>query len=331
MTVLAPVNLHFEDSGHWYSLPEWAEYFISVGKHISATDTANGRSITAIVVPTRAYAAAFASLGIVIADAAERACPSAAAHFELMFDLPPGTPVIYWQKPDLSFKGILQAPAEDHGKLYLRVQVNSHDGGGLTHWINESRALQVQLAHHSGKLPKSQSGSVRLASGFVDALLGEGDRANLGFESKVVCAIVGRKGALEHEIRHTPLAVHANGDLHAQGMLQDILRVNRFIVGQQTHRSALIPVGSNSHPENVITCVEKAIVFDGAVGFLKWGNAWSGRHQVIILDRTEPYFDDAIAALNRQFMQNGADGEGTTPDFMAPPGGEILTFREPNK
>lgn len=32
----APVKLQFEDSGEWYSLPEWAEYFIRIGKHIAA-------------------------------------------------------------------------------------------------------------------------------------------------------------------------------------------------------------------------------------------------------------------------------------------------------
>src|SRR5690606_13077273 len=36
MSDLAPVNLHFEDSGEWYSLPEWAEYFISIGKQLAS-------------------------------------------------------------------------------------------------------------------------------------------------------------------------------------------------------------------------------------------------------------------------------------------------------
>ena len=34
MSDVAPVNLHFEDSGDWYSLPEWAECFISVRKKL---------------------------------------------------------------------------------------------------------------------------------------------------------------------------------------------------------------------------------------------------------------------------------------------------------
>lgn len=64
MSVLAPVNLYFEDSGEWQSLPEWAEYFIRIGKHLAVADSSESRIATAIVVPTRAYCAAFVSLGI---------------------------------------------------------------------------------------------------------------------------------------------------------------------------------------------------------------------------------------------------------------------------
>ena len=72
MSALTPVSLHFEDSGEWYSLPEWAEYFISVGKQLASADDSTSRIVTAIVVPTRAYCAAFVSLGMVISDAAAR-------------------------------------------------------------------------------------------------------------------------------------------------------------------------------------------------------------------------------------------------------------------
>ena len=70
------------------------------------------------------------------------------------------------------------------------------------------------------------------------------------------------------------------------------------------------------------------VVFDGAHGFLKWGEAWQRRHQVVILDRTETYFDDAISAVNARFSQNRIGGEAALPECDAPPGGEVLAFRE---
>lgn len=332
MSDISPVNLHFEDSGEWHSLPEWAEYFISVGKQLATADNSESRIVTAIVVPTRAYCAAFVSLGMVVSDAALRDPSSATAHFENLFDLPAGTPVILRQSPRKVLKGVLQGPEEYNGKLYVRVQVQSRDdrmGGGLTHLIGESQALQVQPAKHSGKLPKKQGArNKRFANGFVDSLLGEADPVQLGVRSKLVCAIVGKKNSLEHEIRHTPLALHANGDCRVEGQLQDVLRIDRFVSGEQSYRSALVPVGSGPPSGEVTSKVEMGVVFDGAAGFLKWGALWPDQHQIIILDRTELYFDDAITAINSRFSQNRADAEPHLPASVTPPGGEVLAFRE---
>ncbi len=331
-SLIAPLKLHFEDSGDWFSLPEWAEYFISVGKHLAVAENCESRIVTAIVVPTRAYCAAFVSLGMVISDAAARDLSSAAAHFEKLFDLPVGTPVILRQPTRKVLKGVLQGSEEYNGKLYVRVQVQSRDsrtGGGLTHLIDESHALQVQPAKHSGKLPKKQGAeNKRFANSFVDGLLGDADPVQLGLRSKLVCAIVGKKNSLEHEIRHTPLALHANGDCRARGQLQDLLRVDRFVADNQSYRSALVPIGSSPPTADVTSKVEMGVVFDGASGFLKWGAMWPDQHQVIILDRTERYFDDAVTAINSRFSQNRADAEPPLPASDAPAGGEVLAFRE---
>lgn len=71
MNLISPVNLYFEDSNHWYSLPKWAEFFIGVGKFLPCISKEKTRILTAIVVPTRAFGTAFVSLGMVISDAAE--------------------------------------------------------------------------------------------------------------------------------------------------------------------------------------------------------------------------------------------------------------------
>ena len=332
MSVLAPVNLHFEDSGEWRSLPEWAEYFIGVGKQLTAADDSTSRSVTTIVVPTRAHCAAFVGLGMVLSDAATRAATSLTAHFEKLFDLPVGTNVIVRQGPRKVLKGVLQGPDECNGKLCVRVQVQSRDartGGGLTLLIDESRAHQVQPAKHSGKLPKKQGAeNKRFANRLVDGLLGDSDPVQLGLRSKLVCAIVGKKSALEHEIRDTPLALHANGDCRAEGLFQDLLRVDRFVNGEQSHRTALVPIGSSPPSGDVSRKVGMGVVFDGAAGLLKWGAMWPDRHQIIILDRTEHYFDDAISAINTRFSQNRASADLPFPANNAPPGGEVLAFRE---
>lgn len=330
MSEPTPVNLHFEDSGKWYSLPEWAEYFIGVGKQLTIAPQAESRIVTAIVVPTRAFGAAFVSLGMVISDAAARDQASEAAHFEKLFDLPQGTPVIYRPRKGAALKGILQAPGEDQGRLCVKVQVHSREGGGMTYLIFEPHSLKVQpTGGQAWELPKKQGlHNARTANTFVDSLLGETDPVQLGLRSKLVCALVGRRNTLEHEIRKTPLSIHVNGDRHAEGQLQDVLRIDRFVTAQQSHRSALVSIGADPPSDEVIQNVETGVVFDGAVGFLKWGALWRGRHQVVILDRTEPYFDDAITAVNARYSQNGLHDACEMLQADAPAGGEILAFRE---
>ena len=60
------------------------------------------------------------------------------------------------EAPGKTLRGILQVPEEYDGKLHVRVQVHSRAGGALTYLLDESRALQVQPARHSGKLPKNK-------------------------------------------------------------------------------------------------------------------------------------------------------------------------------
>lgn len=332
MSTPAVVNLYFEDSGAWYTLPDWADYFIRIGKQLTPLECSKGRLVIAVVVPTRAYCAAFVSLGMIVSDAGKREDPTVDAHFEKLLELPPGTPVLFQPSPREVQKGLLQGPEDYNGKLYVRVQVqskNARTGGGLTHLIEKSRALMVQPARHSGKLPKNLSSkNKRLSNGFVESLLGDADSVQLGLRSKFVCAIVGKKSVLEPEIKQTPLAVYANGNRRAEGQLQDILRVDRFVSAQQSYRSALVPVGSSPPSDDVTSSVEMAVVFDGATGFLKWGSLWPDRHQIIILDRTELHFDDAISAVNNRFFQNRAEIELRMPVNAAPPGGEVLAFQE---
>ena len=100
-------------------------------------------------------------------------------------------------------------------------------------------------------------------------------------------------------------------------------------IANQDYRSALVTLGKRPPSGEVLARAEKGVVYDGAVGFLKWGSMWEGRHQVAVLDRTEPYFQDAISAINERFARHGAQDGVIVPDGDTPAGGEILVFREP--
>lgn len=333
MTNFSKMRLYFINSGRWIRLPEWAEYFIGIGKQFSLIPQPDRRIVTAIVVPTRAFAAAFTALGVVVSDAENQSNQASnTAHFEKLFDFPPGTPVIYQPNQQEGFKGILQSPEDCHGQLYVRVQVQSKEGGALTYLIDESKALQIQLSDHAGQLPKKKIQTRNQpANDFVNYLLGENDSSHIGFRPRPICTLIGRKNVLEHEICKAPLAVYVNGNQFSEGRLQDILRVDQFATKTQACSSVLIPVSSRSPSNKITSSPEMGVVFDGAHGFLKWGDIPSSRNQVIILDRTETYFNDAISAVNTRFSQNRVDSGAALPGCEPPPGGEVLTFWETAK
>ena len=325
------IDLQFKDSGRWQSLPDWADYFINVGKQVATAPHSESRIVTAIIVPTRAFGAALVGLGMVLSDAAQRDEASESMHFETLFDLPADTPVIFRRRKGEVLKGNLLAPEERDGKLWVRVQVHSKAGGGTTYGIDEAHSLQVQPAGgRSWKLPKSQGGeNTRVANEFVDRLLGETDPVQLGLRSKRVLAFVGRRNTLEYEIRKTPLAIHVNNQKRFEGQLPDVLRVDKFLTpNQQCHRSALVPLGGSPPSAEAVSDIEIGVVYDGAVAFLKWGALWRSQHQIVILDRTETHFDEAISAINARFSQNELRNGCVVPEGEAPPGGEILVFRE---
>lgn len=323
------IQLHFEDEGSWYCLPEWGNYFISLGRKLAEDDGDRGRLVVALALPTRAYAAAFVSLGMIICDAANRDVESASDHFQKLLTLRAGTSVLY-RKKNRPLRGLITGIEDLNGKKYVRVQVHSQAGGGLTYLVSQENSLTVQPAPgRSWRLPQKQDRSCPgKADAFVDTLLGGTDPVRLGLSSKLVCALVARRNTLEHEIRKAPLAIHVNDSVYATGCLQDVLRVRRFVGPQQNYRSALVTLGKRPPSGELLARVEKGIVYDGGVGFLKWGSLWEGLHQVVVLDRTEPYFQDAISAINERFARNGTQDGAVVPGGNAPAGVEILVFRE---
>jgi hypothetical protein len=325
-----PIKLYFKDAEKWSSLPTWAEYFINIGKQITLNSQSESRIVTAIIVPTRAFGAAFTSLGMIISNASRHYNQTSKAdHFEKIFDLPPGTPVIYLSNKKEILKGILQNPEDYHGQLYVRVQVQSDAGGALTFLVGESKAFDVQLAGHSVELLKRRAKiRTQSANKFANILLGENDSFQMGLYSKPICVLIGRKNILEYEICETPLAIHVNGKFYAEGNLQDILSVDQFFTETQPHRSILISTVAKPPSNEILSDTTMGVVFDGALSFLKWGGMFRSRHQIIILDRTETYFDDAINAINTRFSQNNIDDEITLTECEVPPGTEVITFGE---
>ena len=52
-----------------------------------------------------------------------------------------------------------------------------------------------------------------------------------------------------------------------------------------------------------------ATLFDGALSFLKWREAWRQTHWIVVLDRTDSHFADAVNVLNQEYVSDRVDAE----------------------
>lgn len=329
-----PAKLCHKYSDKWSAVPKWVDHFISIGEELALEGfESSSRIIAAIVVPARAYCAAFIGFGMIVGDTIIRDRPSKEAHFNKLLGLEPGTPVVYHETDKKVRSGVICHPEKINDDYFIKFQISepSKKGGGIFILIGQDKAFQLHPSTHPIVLPKRRIVREKiLHNEFVSKLLPGCDLINFDIQSKFVCAIVGKKNILEQEIVNTPFAVNSK-DGFTEGILQDVLKVNNFTNGAQSHRSALIPTGLRRQPSiNMVEKVETGVVFDGADAFLRWGSMWPNRHQVIILDRTELCFNDAIHDINLSFSQNRIDIERSVPfsDLDPLPGTELLVFRE---
>ena len=326
-------KLCYKYSDKWHAVPKWIEYFISIGEELALEDFKfSSRIIAALVVPTRAYCASLVGFGMVVGDTIVRDRPSKEEHFNKLLSLDPGTPVIYHETDRNIRAGVICRPEKINGEYFIKFQIlePSKKGGEVFALINQKRSLLLHPSTHPVMLPKRRAVKDKIPHNeFVSRLLPGCDLVNFDMQSKFVCGIVGKKNILEQEIGRTPFAVDGNGSF-AEGSLQDVLRVNIFTTGAQPHRSVLISTERRQPRTDIVEKIELGVVLDGADAFLRWGAMFPNCHQVIILDRTELHFYEAVHSINSAFSQDRIDIMGSVPfsDITPPAGLELLAFRE---
>lgn len=318
------------------TLPEWSEFFVSAGASIASETEAGYRYTIGFAVPIRAYAAAFTALGVVATKSGAPAKPENPGEYvEFLRSLPLDSAVSI-RAGNRKLKGLFLGSWTDNGTERFGVQLEDGSSGGLSRWLSAAQAMSIEVADTPvKKLPKKQKGKI-LASraevgqqnSFVGLALALSDVYDFVTYSRLECMIVGVVSRLNEEITGTTLSVmsSAHGDF-LDGTLQHLLRVREFSRPDQTYRSSVVSNGEQSEEPNQVRA-PAVVVFDGATGFLKWRNDWRDSHRLVILDRTERRFEEAVAALNQEYVQNRADDQELRIARRVPRGVEMISFGE---
>ncbi len=69
-------------------------------------------------------------------------------------------------------------------------------------------------------------------------------------------------------------------------------------------------------------------IFDGAVSFLKWRDYWRKSNWIVLLDKTESRFQEAVDLLNQEYIEKRIGESLNENMFSLPEGIEIIAFNE---
>ena len=304
------VDFRYWSNGQQLPLPDWGNYYLGLGAAIAQVDRSNRRLVAALAVPTRSQAAVLTAAGVVISGVkaiAERHQDPTSDHFNMLCSLHVGTPVIF-RTGTRTDKGVIAGTRleQGDGKARVGVQTQSRKGGGLTTWIPSQEADRVQVSFIPwGGLPvnpdKARDSGTSRSDFVAQVFQGEG-LLNFATKSVLDCAILGSVGLLVREARDIKLSVGALREVTSAGTLHDLLRVRRLLTKGEPFRTEFFPVSKAENSKLSDGNTPHVVVFDGALGFLKWRHYWAHSKWLAILDRTEPRFEEAVQVINEEYL-----------------------------
>ena len=312
----------------WETVPDWGAFLLSLGAFAATYPKTNTRLVVGAALPTRAYAAAFVGTGVVyhrIVSAGPRL--PADSYFQQLCELEPNTPVKLFCGNKTS-EGKFVGCIEKLGHMGVEVQLTNKSGGRASQWIPAKDCLRIEVLDGQGNelREKLKWKNVKDVSPFARRLLGDENVQEFNTRSRLECLLVGRLNLLHEEITGMNFACAPPLE-EEQGVLQDVLRVRKFLGVGQAFRSEAVAAGGQDAAEEAGELKPHVTVFDGSTGFAKWRDYCRDSHWVVLLDRTEPGFEGAAALLNAEYSNRV--GEEKLEELPEVPAGlEVVAFTE---
>lgn len=298
-------RLYFSSVG-WAFMPDWARFFVDLGATVASIDTHSPRVVVSVATPTRAYAAALCATGVIHQRIGTPVEADSDTHVAFLRTLAPRTTVTFKRgaRGTRRQTGWFMGCVIQGGKEYLEIH-DTDDGRVL---IPVARAHAVQLSKRIlQSLPtRATLRSVRPKEGLLAGVLTPTEIVEFLRHDRLDCVIVGNESLLRAEIQETPFAIRIGGSDMIDGTLRDVLRARCLLGEGECYRSEIVSA-TGKLPRWMETATPHVVIFDGATSFLRWSSTWPYSHWIVILDRTEHLFDDAVAELNRAYQTRLGD------------------------
>lgn len=314
--------------GAWKRLPEWAASHLELGAQVGRASVSEGRLVVAIAVPIRAFAAVLGATGVVLGRASsDGALDSPEENFRRLTALGRGTAVML-ERDAKHYPGILSRIDTIGGEQYLRIQVQDQEAGGEAHYIPARESLRVTPAHGiPSALPTQMRGKASIARRtFVRSVIRGDQIRRFATETRLDCVLIGRRSILAEEIVGTELIAECREGAPASGKFNDVLRVRQLLFPGKSYKTELISATAKG-PSVHDGLTAHTVVFDGATAYIKWRHLWRESHALVLLDKTEQRYGEAVSILNQELTRPGNVPYKSLPGFGSATAVDVFAYQ----
>jgi hypothetical protein len=332
LTKADETNLYVKVEESWETLPSWAKFYINLGKVFYDNLPTNAKARVVITLPTRSYAGVFIAYGAVLSSISDLVDDKTInEHFQKLKRLEVGTSVIY-RKLSRTYRGIYSGTEMVKGEERIKITIQEKNAGSLTEILNHKQSLSVQVAADKNyKLPKNPKGKENSISNFLKIGHRGYNYNRLLTLSHSQFYYIGSKKWVKDEAIDTQLAVYdSNNNEYIQGNLHELLRMKEFMGEQDSYQAHLLSSRSASHKFDLKNAAPSTFtIFDGATSYLRWRDEFKFTHSILILDRTEAQFENAIFELNDAYvLSQKIDRDFPMDDRLIPKGVEMMFWED---
>lgn len=301
-------------------LPPWAQCFMDAGSFL-ATQPQRPPTTFALSLPTRAFAAVFAAVGVV--HARRKLTNSAINQFEEVWAMTEEVEVRYRLKGQ-AHGGIVIGRVERDGRRFLVIKerARSTSNAQVPEAIIDGLVIQRTGAAKRIK-------SLTISDPWLAQMLEGCEAEQYLFSNRHDCLIVGQNRLLQREAAlELQLPGAAPGAPRLSGTLDCVLRVRRWQAASKVFSSDVWP--ANNDPDDIDSVDLQHLrafpvaIFDGAGAYLRWRHQLRHQHHLVLLSRTDRRLDEAVGAVDQAFKTRA----GERIVVPSPPCGiEELAFR----
>jgi len=283
--------------------------------------------VVVVIVPARGYAAALIALGILIGKfSGPHDTQLGAVNIEeKLRKLNKGSPVVIQEgnkQTNGDFSGISKKFNDNN--LRVGVHIPNKKTEQITRWLLLDQCIVNILPSGTISIIPNLTNeySIIKHQDFTNNIAPEINMKDIVATANIECLFVTQISMLRSEIvdmqfASTNMRIQETTILLPQepsdftnltyGNLQDILRVRKFLKRDFNFLTDILPVDSKRMSDQLDLDKDTIVLFDGSSALLKWDRIASGAVKIIVLDRTDTRFEEAIELVNTKYVDRQSD------------------------